>query len=72
VSTDLSDFSGVGQPGPRCGGFYREEFGDTLVADLVMMRRAELGRYEAALAAAPLADGQDVSDWEMREYFEFF
>ena len=52
--------------------FYREEFGDTLVAYLVMMKRAELGRYEAALAAAPVADGQDMSDWEMREYFEFF
>jgi glutamine synthetase len=52
--------------------FYRKEFGDTLVAYLVMMKRAEIGRYESALAAAPLADGQDVSDWEMREYFEFF
>jgi len=52
--------------------FYRREFGSTLVDYLVMMKRAELGRYEAALAAAPLADGQDVSDWEMREYFEFF
>ena len=52
--------------------FYRKEFGDPLVAYLVMMKRAEIGRYESALAAAPLADGQDVSDWEMREYFEFF
>jgi hypothetical protein len=33
---------------------------------------AEIGRYENALASAPLAEGQDVSDWEMREYFEFF
>jgi glutamine synthetase len=53
-------------------GFYRAEFGGTLVDYLVMMKRAEIGRYENALASAPLAEGQDVSDWEMREYFEFF
>jgi glutamine synthetase len=53
-------------------GFYRAEFGGTLVDYLVMMKRAEIGRYENALATAPLAEGQDVSDWEMREYFEFF
>jgi glutamine synthetase len=53
-------------------GFYRKVFGDTLVAYLVMMKRFEIQRYLDALAEAPLPDGQDVSDWEMREYFEFF
>jgi glutamine synthetase len=53
-------------------GFYRKAFGDTLVAYLVMMKRYEVGRYLDALAEAPVAEGQDVSDWEMREYFEFF
>jgi glutamine synthetase len=54
--------------------FYRKEFGDTLVAYLVMMKRAEIGRYEDALAAEGSAgpDGLEVSDWEMREYFEFY
>ena len=52
--------------------FYRKEFGDTLVSYLVMMKRHEIGRYQDALAEAPLPEGQDVSDWEMREYFEFF
>jgi len=37
-----------------------------------MMKRFEISRYQAALAETPLPDGQDVSDWEMREYFEFF
>ena len=37
-----------------------------------MMKRYEIGRYEDALARVPMMDGQDVSDWEMREYFEFF
>jgi glutamine synthetase len=52
--------------------FYRKAFGDTLVSYLVMMKRFEIGRYADALAEHPLPDGQDVSDWEMREYFEFF
>jgi glutamine synthetase len=53
--------------------FYRGAFGDTLVDYLVMMKRAEIDRYEAALADAVQSDSPDeVTDWEMREYFEFF
>jgi glutamine synthetase len=52
--------------------FFRESFGDTLVDYLLQMKRSEFGRYEAAIAENPLPDGQDVSDWEMREYFEFY
>jgi glutamine synthetase len=53
-------------------GFYREAFGATLVDYLLTMKRAEVSRYEAALADNPPADPGDVTDWEMREYFEFF
>jgi glutamine synthetase len=52
--------------------FYREAFGATLVDYLLTMKRAEVSRYEAALADNPPADPGDVTDWEMREYFEFF
>jgi glutamine synthetase len=52
--------------------FYREAFGDTMVDYLLQMKKSENGRYEAAIAESPLADPQDVSDWEMREYFEFY
>ena len=52
--------------------FYRRAFGDTLVSYLVMMKRFEIGRYQDALAELPRPDPQEVSDWEMREYFEFF
>jgi glutamine synthetase len=52
--------------------FYRKAFGDTLVSYLVMMKRSEIGRYAQALTELPLPEGQDVSGWEMREYFEFF
>jgi glutamine synthetase len=53
-------------------GFFREAFGDTLVDYLLQMKRSENARYEAFVAANPLPDGQDVSEWEMREYFEFY
>ncbi len=53
--------------------FYRSAFGDTLVDYLVTMKRAELARYRAAKQGGSDApDEDDVSDWEMREYFEFY
>jgi glutamine synthetase len=53
--------------------FFRLTFGDTLVDYLFMMKRAEIARYEAALAETGKPDSADeVTDWEMREYFEFF
>jgi len=53
--------------------FYRSAFGDTLIDYLVLMKRAELARYEAWLAAADVAYSADeVTEWEMREYFEFY
>jgi glutamine synthetase len=52
--------------------FFRKAFGDTLVDYLIQMKRAELARHDAALAENPPPEGQDVSDWEMREYFEFY
>ena len=53
-------------------GFFRQAFGETLVDYLLQMKRSEFGRYEAAVAENPLQEGQDVSEWEMREYFEFY
>jgi glutamine synthetase len=52
--------------------FYRKAFGDPVVDYLIQMKRAELVRYESAIAENPPPDGQDISDWEMREYFEFY
>jgi glutamine synthetase len=54
-------------------GFYRSAFGDTLIDYLLLMKRAEIARYEAWLSSADLTDSADeVTEWEMREYFEFF
>jgi glutamine synthetase len=52
--------------------FYRKAFGDVMVDYLIQMKRAELARYESAIAENPPPEGQDISDWEMREYFEFY
>ena len=64
--------------------FFRESFGDTLALLLAafgstsvcvvvrFLKRSENGRYEAAIPESPLANPQHVSDWEMREYFEFY
>lgn len=41
--------------------FFRQAFGDPFVDYLIMMKRHEVGRFMNA-----------VTDWEMREYFEFF
>ena len=40
-------------------GFYRTAFGDTLIDYLLLMKRAEIARYEAALSAAGLTDSPD-------------
>jgi glutamine synthetase len=52
--------------------FYRQTFGKMLIDYLLLMKRAELARFTAAQADNPPADAQAVTDWEMREYFEFF
>jgi glutamine synthetase len=49
--------------------FYREAFGEPLIDYLVMMKRFELTRYDAADDSP---DGPGKSAWEMREYFEFY
>src|SRR6266700_2980440 len=52
--------------------FFRDAFGGTLIDYLLQMKRAELVRHDAAVAENPPPEGQDVTDWEMREYFEFY
>jgi glutamine synthetase len=53
---------------------FREQFGTGFVDYFLMMKRAELARYEASTAdlqgEADVAAARD--DWQMREYFEFF
>ena len=53
------------------GPLYRAAFGDALVDYIVMMKRAELNRFDEAVAGDG-EDGSGRSAWEMREYFEFY
>ncbi len=52
--------------------FFAAAFGGTVVDYLLQMKRSEVARYDAAIAENPPGEGQTVSDWEMREYFEFY
>lgn len=51
---------------------FRREFGEEFVNYYLMMKRAENARFQAAVAENPKPEGQAVSDWEMREYFEVY
>ena len=52
--------------------FYLSSFGSSFVEYIIQLKRFELKRYQAAIAESPPAEGQIITDWEMREYFEFF
>jgi glutamine synthetase len=41
--------------------FFRGEFGDTFIDYMLMMKQAEVDRFLG-----------EITDWEQREYFEFF
>jgi glutamine synthetase len=45
----------------QADSFFRGAFGDVLVDYILMMKRSEVGRFLS-----------EVTDWEQREYFEFF
>ncbi len=50
---------------------YRKQFGDGLVDYYLMMKRAELARYNDALESADNRESA-ANAWQMREYFEFY
>lgn len=52
---------------------FREEFGDLYVDYFLCLKRAELERYNQAIAADKKAyDPDTVAEWEQNEYFDFF
>jgi glutamine synthetase len=52
---------------------YRRELGDIYVDYFVKLKRNELGRFEQFLKQAKLsADGDEPTEWEQNEYFDFF
>jgi len=49
---------------------FRGALGDMFVDYFVKLKRTEAGRYEASLQGAP--PGDEPSEWEQNEYFDFF
>jgi glutamine synthetase len=51
---------------------YRHALGDTFVDYYVKLKRTELGRFEAWLKERGIAPGDEPTEWEHNEYFDFF
>ena len=51
---------------------YRREFGEVFVDYYLKIKRNEAGRYETWLAEHGLSHGDEPTEWEQNEYFDFF
>jgi glutamine synthetase len=51
---------------------YREALGDTFVDYFVKLKRTEAGRFEQFLKERGLDAGDEPTEWEHNEYFDFF
>jgi glutamine synthetase len=49
---------------------FRRTLGDTFVDYFVKLKRSEAGRYQSSLRGVPAGD--EPSEWEQNEYFDFF
>lgn len=51
---------------------FRSAWGDLFVDYYLKVKRVEAGRYQAALEASGQPAGEDATQWEQNEYFDFF
>lgn len=51
---------------------FRREFGDVFIDYYLRLKRTEAGRYQRFVAAAATEPGDEPSEWEQNEYFDFF
>jgi glutamine synthetase len=51
---------------------FRKELGDTFIDYFVTLKRTEAGRYLQALKEAGTFAGDEPTEWEQNEYFDFF
>ncbi|MEA2902847.1 MAG: glutamine synthetase [Alphaproteobacteria bacterium] len=52
---------------------FRREFGDVFIDYFLKLKRNEAGRFRQWLAEAGVEDtGDETTEWEQREYFDFF
>ena len=55
-----------------CSTMYRTAFGDAFVDYFVKLKRTEAGRFDAFLKERGIDAGEDPTEWEQNEYFDFF
>ncbi len=51
---------------------FRHQLGAVFVDYFLKLKRNEAGRFQQWLADAGLKAGDEPTDWEQREYFDFF
>jgi len=51
---------------------FRKAWGELFVDYYLKVKRVEAGRYQAAFEAAGKPAGDDATEWEQNEYFDFF
>jgi glutamine synthetase len=51
---------------------FRRELGGVFIDYYLTLKRTEAGRYERALAESGTAQGDEPTEWEQNEYFDFF
>jgi glutamine synthetase len=49
---------------------FRQALGDIFVDYFIKLKRTEVGRYQSSLQETP--SGDEPSEWEQNEYFDFF
>jgi glutamine synthetase len=51
---------------------FRRQFGDVFIDYYLRLKRSELGRFEDFLEKNNLPAGEEPTQWEQNEYFDFF
>jgi glutamine synthetase len=51
---------------------FRSAFGAVFVEYFLKLKRNEVGRFQRWLEETGTKDGEETTDWEQREYFDFF
>lgn len=51
---------------------FRRELGDVFIDYFIKLKRTEAGRYQKSLEQAGDSQGDEPSEWEQNEYFDFF
>jgi glutamine synthetase len=51
---------------------FRDQFGEIFIQYFLRLKRSELGRFEEFMKRNSLEWGEEATEWEQNEYFDFF